>query len=177
MVKLALMTALSLVLMFIVRVPFPPAPFLVYDPADIPIYISTFAYGPVAGLLVTFVVCFLQAFALGGDGIYGFVMHFVATGIVAVLIGIMYNKKKTKATAIKALVAGIVVTVIVMSIMNIYITSAFMGVDKSVVIAMLPTVIIPFNLLKFGINAVITFIVYKRISGFLHNEALLRKKN
>ena len=36
---------------------------------------------------------------------------------------------------------------------------------------MLPTAIIPFNLLKAGLNAVLTFILYKRVSGFLHSEA------
>lgn len=177
LVKLALMTAMSLVLMFIVRIPFPPAPFLVYDPADIPIYICTFAYGPVAGLVVTFIVSFLQAFALGGDGIYGFVMHFIATGVVAVMIGWMYKRNKTKKTALRALILGIFVTTAIMCVMNIFVTSAFMGVEKSVVIAMLPTAIIPFNLIKFSINAVVTFLVYKRISGFLHNEAILKKKN
>ena len=94
--KLAMMTAVSLVLLFLVRIPWPPAPFLVYDPADVPIYITAFAFGPVEGLLVTLVVCLLQAFGLGGDGFYGFIMHFVATGIVAVVIGMMYKKNKTK---------------------------------------------------------------------------------
>ena len=90
LVKLAIMTALSIVLLMIVRVPFPPAPFLVYDPADIPIYITAFAFGPIEGLIVTFVVCVIQAFGLAGDGLYGFLMHFVATGIVAVVIGSIY---------------------------------------------------------------------------------------
>ena len=95
--KLAMMTAVSIVLLLIVRIPFPPAPFLVYDPADVPIYITAFAYGPVAGLIVTLIVCIIQAFMLGGDGLYGFLMHFVATGIVAVVIGLMYARCKTKA--------------------------------------------------------------------------------
>ena len=84
--KLAMMTAVSMVLLLLVRIPFPPAPFLVYDPADVPIYITAFAFGPAAGLIVTLVVCLIQAFMLGGDGLYGFLMHFVATGIVAVVI-------------------------------------------------------------------------------------------
>lgn len=94
--KLAMMTAVSMVLLLLVRIPFPPAPFLVYDPADVPIYITAFAFGPAAGLIVTLVVCLIQAFMLGGDGLYGFLMHFVATGIVAVVIGLMYKNCKTK---------------------------------------------------------------------------------
>ena len=168
--KLAMMTAVSAVLLLIVRIPFPPAPFLVYDPADVPIYITTFALGPAAGLAVTFVVCFLQAFVLGGDGLYGFLMHFVATGIVAVVIGSLYRKEKTKKRAVIALVIGVIIATTVMCIMNLLVTPAYMGAPVSTVIAMIPTVIIPFNLLKAGLNSVLTFLLYKRISVFLRNE-------
>lgn len=166
--KLAMMTAISVVLLVIIRIPFPPAPFLVFDIADMPIYITAFAYGPVAGLLVTFLVCCLQAFALGGDGLYGFLMHFVATGIVTVVIGMMYKHCKTKKQAIKALVAGVLITVIVMCGMNLLVTPIYMGVEVKAVLAMLPAVIIPFNFLKAGISSLLTFLLYKRISGFLH---------
>lgn len=47
--KLAMMVAISCVLVVLIRIPFPPAPFLEYDPADVPIYITTFAFGPGAG--------------------------------------------------------------------------------------------------------------------------------
>ena len=168
--RLAMMTAVSVVLLLIVRIPFPPAPFLVYDPADVPIYITAFAFGPIEGLIVTLVVCLIQAFGLGGDGLYGFLMHFVATGIVAVIIGMMYRRNKTKKTAIKALAAGVIVAVVVMCIMNLIVTPVYMGAPRSAVVAMIPTVIIPFNLLKAGINAVLTFLLYKRISGLLHGS-------
>ena len=166
--RLAMMTAVSIVLLMLVRIPFPPAPFLVYDPADVPIYITAFAFGPVEGLIVTLIVCLIQAFGLGGDGLYGFLMHFVATGIVAVIIGMLYRRNKTKKTAVKALVIGVIVAVIVMCIMNLIVTPIYMGAPRSAVVAMIPTVIIPFNLLKAGINALLTFLLYKRISGLLH---------
>ena len=168
--KLAMMTAVSLVLLFLVRIPWPPAPFLVYDPADLPIYITAFAFGPAEGLVVTLVVCLLQAFGLGGDGFYGFIMHFVATGIVAVVIGMMYRKQKTKKTAVKALAVGVILAVIVMCIMNLIVTPVYMGAPRSAVVALLPTVIIPFNLVKAGANSIITFLLYKRISGLLHGS-------
>ena len=166
--KLAMMTAISIVLLLIVRIPFPPAPFLVYDPADVPIYITAFAYGPVPGLLVTLVVCLIQAFMLGGDGLYGFVMHFIATGIAAVVIGLMYKNRKTKKQAMISLIVGVIVCTAVMCIMNLLVTPLYMGVETSAVVAMIPTIILPFNLLKAGINALLTFLLYKRISGFLH---------
>lgn len=168
LVKIAMMTAISLVLLLLVRIPYPMAPFLVYDPADVPIYITAFAMGPIPGLIVTFIVCFIQAFLLGGDGIYGFVMHFIATGLVAVVMGCIYNKHKTKKAAIIALSVSVLLVVVVMCIMNYFVTASFMGVDKSAVLAMIPTVIIPFNLIKAGLNSLLTFLLYKKISKLLH---------
>ena len=173
--RLAMMTAVSVVLLLILRLPWPAAPYLVYDPADVPIYITAFAFGPMEGLAVTLVVCLIQAFGLGGDGLYGFLMHFVATGIVAVIIGMIYRRNKTKKTAVKALVTGVIVTVVVMCIMNIIVTPVYMGAPREAVIAMIPTVIIPFNLLKAGLNAVFTFLLYKRISGLLHGSGRIVK--
>ena len=78
---LAMFTAIGAVLITLVHFPlFPAAPFLQYDPADVPILIAAFAFGPVAGILVTVLASFIQAFFLGGDGIYGFLMHVIATG-------------------------------------------------------------------------------------------------
>ncbi|MBR5315976.1 MAG: ECF transporter S component [Firmicutes bacterium] len=171
MAKLAMMVAISCVLVLLVRIPFPPAPFLVYDPADVPIYITTFAFGPVAGLIVTIVVSFIQAFILGGDALYGFVMHVVATGLFAVVAGAIYKHKKSKKEAIIALAAGVIIATVTMCLLNIVVTPMYLGTPREAVLAMILPVILPFNLIKAGANAVITFLVYKRISGFLHREA------
>lgn len=51
---MAMLVAVSVVLVYLVHFPiFPAAPFLEYDPADIPILIGAFAYGPLAGILLT----------------------------------------------------------------------------------------------------------------------------
>ena len=168
---MALMAAISCVLVLLIRIPFPPAPFLVYDPADVPIYITTFAFGPAAGVILTVIVSFIQAFMLGGDFVYGFVMHVFATGMFAVTAGAIYKHKKTKKEAIIALATGVIVATAVMCLMNILVTPHYMGAPREAVMAMIVPVIIPFNLLKAGLNAVVTFFVYKRISGFLHKEA------
>jgi len=41
---------------------FTAVPFLEYDPADIPILIVSFAYGPLAGLIVTITAALAQGF-------------------------------------------------------------------------------------------------------------------
>jgi riboflavin transporter FmnP len=166
--KMAMLGAISLVLVLLVRIPFPPAPFLVYDPADVPIIISGFAFGPLAGIIITFVVSFIQAFALGGDGIIGFFMHMVSTGIFVLVAGLYYKRGKTKKRAIVALALGAIVMCISMVGWNLVITPIYMGVPREVVLAMIVPVILPFNILKGVINGIITFIIYKPISRYLH---------
>ena len=65
LVSMAMLGAISIVLVAVIHFPLiPAAAFLEYDPADIPILICAFAYGPLAGLLLTVVVCFIQGFTV-----------------------------------------------------------------------------------------------------------------
>jgi riboflavin transporter FmnP len=166
--KMAMLAAISLALMLLIRIPFPPAPFLVYDPADIPIIISGFAFGPLSGILITIVVSFIQAFALGGDGVIGFFMHVMATGSFVLVAGLMYKGHKTKKRAVSALVAGSLVMAAVMVGWNLIVTPFYMGVPREAVLAMILPVILPFNLLKAAVNSVVIFLIYKPIARFLH---------
>ena len=46
-----------------------------YDPADIPILIGAFAFGPAAGLALTAVTALIQGVTVSaGSGIYGIIM-------------------------------------------------------------------------------------------------------
>ena len=54
-----------------------------------------------------------------------------------------------------------------MMIANHFITPFYMGAPTEMVDAMLVTVILPFNLLKAGINSVVTFLVYKSVSKYI----------
>ena len=78
LVTMAMLAALSIVLVYVIHFPiFPAASFLEYDPADIPILIGTFAYGPLAGVLLTVVVSVIQGMTVSsGSGLMGIAMHF-----------------------------------------------------------------------------------------------------
>lgn len=168
MVKLAMLSAVSVVLVAVIHIPFPPAPFLVYDPADIPIFIGAFAFGPAAGILVTLVASAFQALLLSSDGIIGFAMHVFATGSFVLVAGSIYRRHKTRQRAVYALLAGIAAMTISMVIWNIIFTPIFMGVPRAKVIGMILPIIVPFNLLKAGINSLVTFLLYKSIAKYLH---------
>lgn len=51
--------------------------------------------------------------------------------------------------------------------LNLIFTVHFNGAPHDVVVAMLPTVIIPFNAIKAGANALITFLLYKSVGKLL----------
>ena len=166
---MAMLVAISVILVWLIHFPlFPAAAFLEYDPADIPILIGTFAYGPVAGLLLTVAASAVQALTVSAQsGLYGFLMHVISTGLLAVTAGIIYRFKHTRGGAAVALGSGTVAMVAGMLVANHFITPVFMGVPTEMVDGMLLTVFLPFNLIKAGINALVTFLVYKPISSHL----------
>ena len=175
---MAMFTAIGAVLITAVHFPlFPSAAFLQYDPADVPILICGFAYGPVAGILVTILASFIQAFFLGGDGVYGFLMHVIATSTLTLVASSIYRLNHTRKGAVIGLIAGTLAMGGVMMVANHFITPAFMGAPTEMVDAMLLPIILPFNLLKAGINSVITFLVYKVVSKYIiHGQPMKHRK-
>lgn len=169
MVTMAVLAALSIVLMLLIRFPIiPAAPYLIYEPADVPILVGTFIFGPLAGLAVTFVVVAIQAALLSADGWVGFVMHMIATGVFVITAGLTYKKFHSLKGAVAALVAGTLAMTLVMIPVNLIIQPNFYGVPYETVKNMIVPVLIPFNLIKAGTNSVITLIIYKTISKMVH---------
>ena len=165
--KMGMLVAISVVLVYLIHIPMFTA-FYEYDPADIPILIGTFAFGPWAGLLLTVVTSVIQGVTVSAaSGVYGIIMHIIATGAFVLVAGFIYKGEKTRKRAVIALICGVLAMVIVMVPANVLITPYFMGAPRSAVVAMIP-VIIGFNFTKAGINAILTFFLYKRISRFLH---------
>jgi len=174
LVKMGALCGVSLVLMYLIRFPiFPAAAYLEYDMADVPILIGTFMYGPAAGLMLTFIVSLLQWLLVSpASGWVGGLMHFLATGGFVLTAGLIYRRNHTRRGAVLGLMAGTVVMVLLMIPLNLYFTVHYNGAPLEVVKAMLIPIIIPFNLIKGGINSVVTFLVYKRAGRVLrlHGE-------
>lgn len=168
----ALFAALSVVLTVLIRFPFPPAPFLEYDPADIPIFLLTFAYGPLWGLALTVVVSVVQGLTVSASsGIIGIVMHIVATGLFVTVAGSIFRgERHSISRALIALICGVLAQTAAMVIMNLLLTPIFMGTPVSQVIPMLLPIIIPFNLMKAGINAAVTFVLYRQVGALINKK-------
>ncbi|MGI6175574.1 MAG: ECF transporter S component [Christensenellales bacterium] len=176
--SMALMIALSVLLLYLVHFSiFPAAPYLEYDPADIPIFICAFAYGPVAGLIVTIVASVVQGLTVSAQsGIIGIMMHIFATGSFALIAGLLYKRYRTRKGALLSLGAGVLVMVGTMVIWNLIFTPLYTGMPRQAVVDMLLPIIIPFNLIKAGGNALITFLLYKPISALLKRTHAMQSR-
>ena len=187
LVKLGLLAAISVVLVPIVKFPiFPAAPFLEYDLADVPILIGTSMFGPIEGLLITVVVSILQWLLVSpASGWVGAVMHICATGAFVMVAGLIYKKKRTIGGAILALAAGALTMCIAMVPMNIFISPFYIllfGIKEtypeaqSFYISEYIWYSVAFNFIKAGINAVLTFLLYKATAK-LFNLIDFKKKH
>ena len=180
---MAMLVALSIVLVSLVHFPiFAPVAFLEYAPADIPILIGTFAYGPLAGIALTVVASLIQGFTVSAQsGVMGIAMHIFATSTLVLVAGIIYRVKHTRGGAVIALVAGTLAMTAAMMVFNHFITPYFITADitdaaavaanRAYVDTLLVPFIAPFNLIKAGANSLITFGVYKTVSRYIvHGE-------
>lgn len=167
--RMGMLVAVSVVLVYFIHFPLiPAASFLEYDPADIPIFIAAFMYGPLAGLAVTVVTSVVQGFTVSaGSGVIGVIMHILSTGSFVLVAGTIYQKNKTRKGAAIALIVGVLTMTLMMVGCNLVFIPLFSGAPVETVMAMMLPVIIPFNLAKAGINAGITFVLYKYISRIM----------
>lgn len=181
---MAMLVALSIVLVSLVHFPiFAPVAFLEYDPADIPILIGTFAYGPLAGIVLTVVASLIQGFTVSAQsGVMGIAMHIFATSTLVLVAGTIYKFRHTRSGAVIGLVAGVLAMTVAMMVFNHFITPYFITPDwsdaaavaanRAYVDTLLVPFIAPFNLIKAGVNSTITFLVYKVVSRYIvHGDA------
>lgn len=175
MIEMAVLCALSYVFILLIRFPiFPATPYLVYDAGDIPLLIGAFMFGPLAGFIMTVIVSGLQALFLSGDGLVGFAMHVIASGVLVIVAGLIYRKFHTRKGAGVALVCGTVAMALSMIPANLIFTVHFYGVPQETVWETMPFTV-GFNLLKAGINSVVVFFIYKPLSRFMRRAADRRR--
>ena len=86
----------------------------------------------------------------------------------------MYKKKHTKSGAVLGLSLGVVCLVVVMLLWNYLITPLYMtGFSRADVAAMLPTLFLPFNLAKGGMNMAATLLLYKPVVTTMRKAGLV----
>ena len=168
---LGVLAALAYVAMLFIRVPV--VAFLKYEPKDVVITIGGFIFGPVAAFVVSLVVSLVEMITVSDTGWIGAVMNLVSTCSFACVAAIIYKKLHTIKGAVVSLVCAVFSMAAVMMLWNFLLTPLYTGTPRADVAAMLPTVFLPFNLLKGGINAAVTLLVYKPLVKALRGAKLL----
>ena len=161
MVVMALLAALAYVVMVFIRIPV--ISFLKYEPKDVIITIGGFIYGPLASLSISLIVTLVEMGTVSDTGWIGAVMNFVSTAAFVLPATIIYKKMHNLKGAVIGLVSGVVSMIIVMLLWNYILTPLYMGYPREAVAKMLPTVFLPFNALKGGLNAALTMLLYKPV--------------
>ena len=140
--------------------------FLTFDLKDAVLAVSAFMYGPLYAVASAVVVAFIELISISDTGIYGFIMNSFSSVAFAGICGLFYKYKRTLSGAIFGMTT-------VMLIANTLITPFYMGVERSQVVGMIPSLLLPFNLFKGIVNASITMIIYKPITTALKKAKLL----
>lgn len=183
LIKISLMGVIAFIIMFIeFAIPIFPA-FLKIDLSDLPAIITGFALGPVAGVGVELIKNLLHLFRTTTGGV-GELANFIVGSAYVIPAALIYKKHKTKRTAIIGMLVGTLSMALFGAIANytfilpfyakimpLEAIIEFAAAANKYIVDMKTLIlygIIPFNLFKGIVLAIITFPVYKKISKVLH---------
>lgn len=147
--------------------------FLKYDPKDVIIAIGGLIFGPLTAFSVSLIVSLVEMFTISDNGILGFIMNVIASCAFACPAAFLYKKKHSLSGAIIGLLCGWGCMVGAMLLWNYLITPYYMGVSREEVAKLLLPAFLPFNLIKGGLNAAITMLLYKPVVTVLRRSHLI----
>ncbi len=150
--------------------------FLTFDAKDAVIALCGLIYGPASAFCVAVTAAFVEMITVSQTGWYGFLMNFLSSAAFACTVSAVYAKKRTLAGAGLGLVMSVIMMVAVMITANLLITPLYMKAPRSVVIELIPSLLLPFNITKGALNAALTLLLYKPISRALKYLNILPKK-
>ncbi|WP_057977046.1 ECF transporter S component [Caloramator mitchellensis] len=185
-IKVSLLSAFALILMFFeFALPIFPD-FLKIDLSDVPALIGAFALGPMAGIMIEFVKNLIHFAVKNQTAGIGEAANFLVGVSFVLPAALIYRKNKTKTGAIYAVICGIISMGVTASLLNYYIflplyekvlhfpIDAIVGIAAKVnpaikdINTLIVYSILPFNLVKGLIASAVTILIYKRVSPILH---------
>ena len=170
--SIAMLSALAFLARLVFKI---PVSFLTFDIKDAVISLGGLVFGPVSGVVIALVVSLVEMI-ISETGPIGFVMNFISSAVFAGVASLIYKYKRTFNGAIIGLYSSVAATTAVMLLMNVILTPIYQGVPRSAVIAMLPTLFLPFNLAKTLLNAAIVMLIYKPVVMALRKAKILEGK-
>ena len=165
LVTIALMCAIGVLLSFVEFPLLPGVTWLKYDASAMPAMVCGFAFGPAAGLAVGVVGAVIHGILMADFS--GAVMNILVVAGFILPAALVYRRSRTFKSGVVGLVLSAITATVMAILGNLVITPMWLGVPLDAVVAMILPILTPFNLIKAGINAVLTLIVYKSISNLI----------
>ena len=183
MTRMAILAAAASVL-FLVEIPI-GMPFYKLDLSNIPVLIGAFGMGTVPGVIILGLKSLIGLTHTSSAGI-GELADFIMGFALIVPASLMYQRNKTRKTAMTGMLVGVLVSVFVSVLVNKWIMLPFYmgafhmdmdgliaaahwgGVDSEWKLLLLITA--PFNLIKGLVISGLTAALYKQLSPLLHTK-------
>lgn len=173
-VSMAMLTAIAYVVMYVSKLLPQVFGFLQLDLKDTAICIGGFVFGPLAAAIISIVVALVEMFTVSDTGIIGCVMNILATASFCCTAAFVYKRFHTKKGAVAGLALGVLVLTAVMLLWNYLITPLYMpNFTRADIAKLLPTVFLPFNLLKGVLNTLVIILLYKPVVTALRKAHLI----
>ncbi len=146
--------------------------FLTFDLKDSLLSVIAFLYGPLYGIASVCIVAFLEFITVSDTGVYGLIMNILSSAVFVGVGSMFYKYRRNLLGAIIGSISAVFVMTAVMLVANLLITPFYMGVPSGEVAKMIPTLLLPFNLIKGIVNAALTMIIYKPITTAIKRAKL-----
>ncbi|MTD38953.1 ECF transporter S component [Erwinia sp. CPCC 100877] len=194
MVSIAMLAAIGAVLQFVAFPIIPSLNFLKIDFSDIPIMISMFLFGPLAGVMTAFMRSIIHLFTTGASpqNLVGDIASFLASTVFTLPMYYFFKRGSEKfSNKALGIITGIAALTIFMSVSNYFVITPlylklfgvtadqFLGMSlaKYVTIG-----ILPFNLIKGAIVSAVFLVLHAKLLPWLsrkqyhlnHKETLLK---
>lgn len=186
LVMAALLGALAAILMVLdFNVPLAPG-FIKFDFSDFPVLIGGFVFGPVTGVLIAFLKIVLNLLFKPTTTMFvGEASNFILSVCYMGVACLYYRNHRTKKGAVIGMALATVATSVLAIFSNILVMfpmyAKLFGMSMQQIVGMVSAVnpfvkdittmvlasLVPFNLFKYGVISIITFVSYKKIEVIL----------
>lgn len=150
--------------------------FLTFDAKDAILTLGAMFLGPITGAVMAILVALIEMISMSETAFWGFLMNAVSSAVFAATASAIYQRRKSVNSALIGLLTSVLTTTAVMMVMNIVITPIYTHSTAAAVIGLIPTLLLPFNLIKTVFNAAMVLILYKPVSTALKQIGVISGK-
>lgn len=176
LVVIALFCAIAYLAVFVFRIS-GIGGFLTFDVKDAVITLGAMVFGPIVGIVISFVVALFEMVSFSGTGPWGALMNFVSSAVFAGCASAIYRYfpviKRRVSGALIGLGSGVVIMTAVMMLLNLLITPIYLNVSVEMVKSLMFPLLLPFNAIKSILNASLVMMLYKTVSSSLKRMGIV----